>query len=346
MRNLLLFILAASLFVVPVSALDITAPAVPDSGEKYMPRDTDNLLEGIGEVLRTAIMNLRPDLREAARVCLCIAAAVMTISILRTIPGLPQKTADYSCTLAVAGLLLNSANSMINLASETISQISEYGRLLLPVMTTALAAQGGVSTSTALYAVTAIFDSLLSTLISKFLTPLIYVFLALAIANSAVGGDMLKKLRDMVKGFLTWALKTLLYIFTGFISITGVVSGSTDAAALKAAKLTISGVVPVVGGILSDASEAVLVGAGTIKNAAGLYGMFAVLALWIEPFMKIGIHYLLLKATGSACEVFGGKQTTDLIGDFSSSMGLLLGMTGAVCLMLMISVICFMKGAS
>ena len=114
--------------------------------------------------------------------------------------------------------------------------------------------------------------------------------------------------------------------------------------ALKAAKMTISGVVPVVGGILSDASEAVLVGAGTVKNAAGLYGMFAIIAIWVGPFVKIGVHYLMLKGTGILCAVFSDKQFTELVQDISPAMGMLLAMTGTVCLMLMISMVCFMKG--
>jgi len=143
---------------------------------------------------------------------------------------------------------------------------------------------------------------------------------------------------------MTWCLKTILYVFTGYIGITGVISGTTDAATLKVAKMTISGAVPVVGGILSDASEAVLVSAGLVKNAAGIYGMLAVAAVWIRPFVKIGAHYLLLKGTAGFCGIFGSKKTTDLISDFSSAMGLLLGMTGSVCLMLVISTACYMKG--
>ena len=128
------------------------------------------------------------------------------------------------------------------------------------------------------------------------------------------------------------------------MSITGVVSGTTDAAALKAAKMTISSVVPVVGGILSDASESVLVSAGLMKNAAGIYGILAILAVFLEPFLRIGAHYLILKLTAALCGVFGSKQMTELIGDFSSAMGLLLAMTGATCLLLLISTVCFMKG--
>ena len=102
--------------------------------------------------------------------------------------------------------------------------------------------------------------------------------------------------------------------------------------------------VPVVGGILADASEAVLVGAEVMKNAAGIYGILAIIAIFIVPFLEIGMQYLTLKATAAVTRVFGVKYLSDLIGDFSGTMGLLFGMTGAVCLMLLISTICFMKG--
>lgn len=344
MRKLPMLILILMLLAVPVNALELTAPTVPKSAEDFMPPEPQNLKDGILEVLREAVSHIRPDLQEASQVCLGIIAAVMVISVIRTVPGNVEKTADLAGAVAVSGMFLTSAGTLINLGAETVVQVSEYGKLLLPVLTAALAAQGGVTTSAALYAGTALFDALLSSLIGKILMPLIYLFLALAAANSAVGDDLLKKLRDAVKWLMTWLLKTILYIFTGFISITGVVSGPTDAAALKAAKLTISGVVPVVGGILSDASEAVLVSAGTVKNSIGIYGLFAVLAIWMEPFLKIGAHYLLLRITGAVCSVFGSKRMTDLIQDFATAMGLLLAMTGAVCLMLLISTVCFLRG--
>lgn len=344
MRKLLFAIIIVSVMLLPARAMELTAPTVPDSAERYMPSEPQNLREGLLEVLKEALSHIRPDLKEASAVCMGILAAVMVASIVRTLPGKAEKTADLAGAVMISGLLLSSAGSLVNLGADTVVQISEYGKLLLPVLTAALAAQGGVTTSAALYTATAAFNTLLSGLIGKVLTPLIYLYLALAAANSAVGEDMLKKTRDSIKWLMTWSLKTILYIYTGYISITGVVSGPTDAATLKAAKLTISGMVPVVGGILSDASEAVLVSAGTVKNAVGLYGLFAVLALWMEPFLKIGTHYLMLRITGGICSIFGSKRSVELIQDFAGAMGLLLGMTGAVCLMLLISMICYMRG--
>jgi stage III sporulation protein AE len=304
MRKMIILCLTLSVILIPVHAIELTPPEVPEFGQSYMPENTSNFQAGFIQILRNTLLRFRPDLKEASRVCLGIIAAVIAVSLIRFAPSGSERTADLAGTVAISGMFLSAAGALVNLGAQTVFEIRNYGKLLLPVLTTALAAQGGITTSSALYAGTALFDAVLSSLVSKILVPMIYLYLAVSATNSALGNEMLKKLRDAVKWFMTWSLKTVLYIFTGYISITGVVSGPTDAAALKAAKLTISGVVPVVGGILSDASEAVLVGAGTVKNAIGLYGLFAVIAIWMEPFLKIGTHYLLLRFTGSICSIF------------------------------------------
>lgn len=344
MRRVVIVMILVFILASQVNAMEIEAPEVPQSGISFMPETTDSFGQGLIEVVTDGLQYLVPALKDACRVCFSMVCIVLVVSLPRAFSGNIQKVTELIGAVALGAILLESSGSMVSLAADTVSQISEYGRLLLPVMTTAMAAQGGITASAALYAGTAMFDALVCALISKLLIPLLYMFLALAVAYSAIGEEMLKKLRDTLKGFLTWVLKTVLYVFTGYISITGVISGTTDAAVMKAAKLTISGAVPVVGGILSDATGAVLVGIGTMKNAAGLYGLFAILSIAMGPFLKIGAQYLVLKLTAALCGIFGNKQTNELIGDVSTAMGFLLGMTGTVSVMLLISTVCFMKG--
>jgi stage III sporulation protein AE len=88
----------------------------------------------------------------------------------------------------------------------------------------------------------------------------------------------------------------------------------------------------------------VLVSAGLAKNAAGIYGILAILAVFLRPFLKIGVHYLVLKLTSLIITLVGTKHNAELVLDYSGAMGLLLAMTGSVCLMQLISAVCFLKG--
>lgn len=344
MRKLCILFTLMILLGLRVSAAEFTAPQAPEAAMELMPQETESFSDGVRILLKKAVMQLQPDLARAGTVCAEVIAVVILVSVLRSFPGSPAKTVEMAGAVIAAIVLLSETHTLIGLASDTVRELGDYGKLLLPVMTAAMAAQGMVSSSAALHLGTAVFDAVLGTAITSLLIPGVYVYLALSAANSALGEEMLAKLRDFVKWLSTWCLKIILYVFTGYMGITGVVSGSADAAALKAAKLTISGMVPVVGGILSDASEAVLVGAGMVKNAAGIYGMLVVLALCLGPFLRIGCQYLLLKATAALCAVFDAKKVSSLVQDFSGAMGLLLAMTGALCLLLLISTVCFLKG--
>ena len=346
MKRLIIGFAILILIAMPANAMDFSPPEAPGSALPYMPDETDNFAEGLLFVIREAVRKTQPGLAEAAGACGIVIGVTVAVGMLSCVSDNKEMIFNLAGTLIVSLVLLQPAKSFIQLSTHTIGEISQYGKMLLPVMTGAMAAQGGVTKSAALYAGTAFFNMLLSSVISEILMPLVYVYICVSIAARAFPGQMLDELRKFLKWLMTWGLKTILYVFTGYMGITGIVSGCTDAAMLKATKLTISGMVPVVGGILSDASEAVLVSAGLVKNSTGIYGLLVIAALWIGPFLKIGIQYLCLKFTGGICHMVGTKTIGDVIGDFSETMGILLAMTGAMCLIVLISTVCFMKGVT
>jgi stage III sporulation protein AE len=346
MKKLFIIVVTVMILAIPVNAMEVRPPDTPESGRDLMPKEPETFGEGLIYILKEAVALLQPSVTAASGVCLSLIASAILIGIVKILPASNEQLAELVGTIVAAALLIQPTGALIHSGMDTVSELSNYGKLLIPVLTAALAAQGGISSSTALYAGTVAFDAVLSGLISTLILPGVYIFLALAVASGAMDQQFLQRCKSFIKWLITWGLKIILYIFTGYIGITGVVSGSVDSAALKATKLTISGIVPVVGGILSDASEAVLVSAGVMKNAAGVYGLLAIIAVWIGPFIEIGVQYLLLKMTGALCETFQAKKIKSLVQDFSSAMGFLLAMTGAQCLLLMISAVCFMKGVS
>lgn len=323
--------------------MDFTPP-VPEQANIYIPAETKSFGESLWEIITNAFAQINPSLSETMGICICLVGIVLLLSVFRSLSSASGRTAVLVGAIAITVTLIQSSGVLIRLGIETVTQISDYGKLLLPVMTAALAAQGGATSSVALYTGTAIFNTVLSSLFSAVFIPLIYIYMAICVANCALTNDMLKNIRKFVKWILTWMLKIVLYIFTGYISITGVVSGTVDAAALKAAKIAISGTVPVVGSIMSDASEAVLVSAGVMKNSAGVFGLLVILALWIGPFLKILVQHALVRLTAAVCSIFGEKEITDLIDDFSGAMGFLLAAISVISLLFLISIVCFMRG--
>lgn len=322
------------------------APSAPAAAEKYLPSSVESFGDGLWYVIKQAIGQLSPEIAEAAGVCLSVLAIILLLTVFENFSQDTKGVTRLAGTVAITVILLQASGSLVALAADTIKEISQYGKLLVPVMSAATAAQGGGSTAVVLYTGTIVFNSILTAFLTGVALPSVYIYIALSIANRALGNDTLASACKFIKWLITWALKIPVYIFTGYMTITGVISGSVDASAVKAAKIAISGSVPVIGSIISDASETILIGAGLAKNTAGVFGLLTLLAIWIGPFLKIAVQYSLLKLTSATCAVIGSKENVGIVDDFSVAMGFLLATTGAICFIHMISTVCFMKGVT
>lgn len=241
--------------------------------------------------------------------------------------------------LAVVMLAAGDISNMIGLGTETIHTMNDFSKTLLPLLSMACASSGGITAAAVREVTTTLFADILITCINQLLVPLVYIYIGAITANAVLHNHSLKNIAKGIKKVITWALTVLLTVFTMYLTLSGVVSGTTDAAALKMAKVAISGAIPVVGGIMSDAASTILVGATVLKNAIGIFGMLAVFALCITPFLQIGMQYLMYKLTAFLAEIVDETGLSELISEIGGAFGMILGMTGACALLLIISVI-------
>ena len=150
MRQIILAIILCFILSVSVSATHYQAPVVPESAEEYMPPDQESFGQGLLYILKTALSNLKPELATASKICLSIISVVLLISILQTITEFSKNVIQLTGAVIIGILLLSPVNSLVVLGSNTIRELTDYSKLLFPVMTAAMAAQGAVTSSTAI----------------------------------------------------------------------------------------------------------------------------------------------------------------------------------------------------
>lgn len=299
--------------------------------------------ESLKTVFFGSLTSVRDGYRSALRLCAVLLAVATLCAIASTARQNPVDAATIAGALALTVAVLSTFSAMIGLATQTVQDIAAYGACFLPVMASCTMMSGGVTSASSLYAGTVLFSELLMQLISKLLVPAVMVYLLLAMAEAALSNQMLSEIRELVGWLISKTLRVLMYIFIGYISVTGVLSGSSDAATLKATKAAISGMIPVVGSIVSDASESLIASATMLKSAVGIFGMLAVIAISLVPFLTVGTHYLMLKVTAAVSGTVGLKPHVKLLKNFSTAMGYLLAMCGTCALLLLISTVCFLK---
>ena len=301
------------------------------------------LEEGLEQILDTGSREIAGVVRRAVRSGVLILLVLLVCGVAESLQrGLSRQempAAALAGTLAVTAVAVTDVNSLLGLGREAISGMTSFANVLLPAVAAVTAATGAVTGATVRQMAAVLFCDVLVNLINGLLIPLLYGYIAASVANAALGNPGLGR----IAGLFKWAAGTILTVvmlaFVGYLSVSGVVAGTADAMTVKAAKFAISGAIPVVGGILSDAAETILASAGVLKGTVGVFGMLTILAICLLPLLQMAVHYLLYKVAAALSATVGSGPLCALVDQISGAFGLLLGMTGACCLLLLIALV-------
>lgn len=341
----MVFCALAALCVFPGQGAELTVPELDqiwEQAEEYGVTQGDGLDQGLSNLFSDALEQIGSLFRASLSTALKLIVVVLLCALAEGARpeeggGLPAVT--IAGVLAITALTMTDMAVMIGLGRDTLGRMESFSTILLPVMALLTAATGNVTSAAVHQGATVLFSQLLITTMDRLLIPLVYAFVAVSCAYAAVGNPGLSKVAGLLKGAVTSILTALLLAFVGYLTASGAIAGSVDAAAVKAAKMAISRVIPVVGGILADASESVLAGAGALKGTVGAAGLIVVLAICLTPFLRLALQYLVYRGAAALCATIAQPKLSGLIDAIGTAFGLVLGMTGAGALVLLVSLV-------
>ena len=315
--------------------------AIPAQAERLMEGETHSVSDGLRNILRNAL----PQLSESFHVCLKTAGVMLAAVFLCALAGGSGEPdpARIAGTVCICSAGLSRIQELAGAGTQAFSELQSFADILLPAMSVSTAVSGGATASTAIYAGTSLFCDVLMRAMRALLLPGTYCYVALIAARSLCGNDLLSRLAKLIRRCIQFGLKGIVFVFTGYLAVTGLVTGTADATAVKAAKLTLSGVVPVVGSMISDASETVIVGAAAIRNTVGILGMLAVIAICIGPFLRTAAQYVVLRLAAVAGGAMGQRPLIELMDAVAEATGFLLSMLACQALLVLISCLCYLK---
>ncbi len=323
----------------PETGLDAeTLQSLGDFDASGPPELGDSLLK----LLTGALRIISPSFREGLLSAGIMLSAVLLSALLRELTD-RQDAVRCAAVLAIVGACAGGLHSMVTLAGETLNKMREYSLLLLPGLSSLAVFSGAGGTGAAVYAGGIVFFDLLLRLSSGLVLPVCWLYTATCAADAAIGDGRLTAFGSFLHWLAAGVLKWTSYLFTGYLALSGVLGGTADSVRLRTTRAALSGMVPLVGGILSEASDAILSAANALKGAAGVYGLLAVLGICMAPFLRAALQLLILKGTAAISGLFAQPELTALIGKLADAMGLLLALLGAFCTAALLCVVLLMK---
>lgn len=222
--------------------------------------------------------------------------------------------------LVLVTMAIGSFALAVNTGREVVDKMVSFMQAILPLLLTLLVAMGGVASAAILHPVILVSLTAIGTLTKNIVLPLILFSAILGIVDNLSSEFKVSRLAGLLKTIAMWLLGGFGTIFLGLLAVQGVAGAVGDGVTLRTAKFAIDAFIPVVGGMFSDALEAMVSSSLLIKNAAGIAGMIAVLIIMGLPLLKIFTLALIYKLAGALVQPVAQGQVVDCLNDLGSSL--------------------------
>ena len=243
----------------------------------------------------------------------------------------------YSVYLLLIMVLMKDFLTISESIEETIRNLLEFIRAMVPSYCIAVATVGGVSSATIFYQFILVLILVIQYVLVYFLLPLVNVYVVLIMVNYISKEDFLTKMADLMQKIIQWVLKTLIGLVVGFNVIQGMVAPAMDALKTAVLNKTMSAV-PGVGNAAGAVTE-LLVGSGSlIKNGIGAAGLCVILFICLTPIVKVLIFTFTYRLVGACMQPISDRRLLGGVNGIAEGSLLLFRIVFTAALVLMLSI--------
>lgn len=265
-------------------------------------------------------------------VSLGLLAKILAITLISSILTNLQSTfenssiselANYITYVLIAILVISSFSQAMDLAKVTIDKMVGFMQIILPILLTLLTVTGGPNTRILFHPMILMTVNLIGVLIKSIILPLIFFSFIISIISNISNRVEFSKLSELGRQVITFIITGALTLFIGIITIYGLGS-KMDGLTIRTAKFAIDKFIPIVGGFLSDAVEAVVGCSGILKNGLGFIGLLTLLLICILPIIKIVALLLVYKVITVVIQPLGSSNLVEFFNQVGKSLTLIL----------------------
>jgi len=218
----------------------------------------------------------------------------------------------------------------VNAGREVVDTMVIFMQALLPVLLTLLVAVGGLASAAVLSPVILTTLGVFGTLIKDVILPLLFFTAVLGIVNNLSERFKVSNLADLLKSIAMGLMGVFSTIFLGVLAVQGVAGAVGDSVTFRTAKFGVDAFVPVVGGMLSDALEAVVSSSLLIKNAVGIAGMAVIGTVMLVPLLKIITMAFMYKLAGALIQPVSDGQMVSCLNSLGNNLLLIFAAVATV----------------
>lgn len=274
------------------------------------------ILRRVGDALKRALL---PALS-------ALAPPVLVTIVLGMVLGGDSGPLRLLCRLSCACSLGRQCAAAMEVAKGGMGVAARIADVAAPVVAAALTLTGRASTAATLTPLSAICADAIESALVAWGLPMCAIAAAIAAGGSLSERFRLERLFRLVCKAVTWGLGMLIAAFIGIMTLQGRLAAARDGASSQALRQALRGLVPLIGGSVSDASGALAETALAVRGAVGVTGLLIVLGTAAGPALRLGAHMLSLKLASALIEPVADPGITRIAAAYGEIARLLLAL--------------------
>ncbi|MGN0504767.1 MAG: hypothetical protein ACI4HJ_06975 [Ruminococcus sp.] len=251
--------------------------------------------------------------------------------------GAIKEVLSVVTALCVACMLVIPVTQLIKTAGEVINASSQVMLTFIPVMLGVLISCGKALSGSGYYALMTGAAQVVAQISSKFIVPMLNVFLGVGICSAVVPELKFTGILNTFSKTLKWVLSFSFTIFSALLTFKTLISTSVDNVSTRAVRYTMSSFVPVVGAALSEAYKTVQGSVNILKNGVGVFVIFAVAAVFLPLVLKLLAWIFSVNILKSVGEIMNLSVPCNMLTGVSTVLSMLLSVILCVAALFIIS---------
>lgn len=299
--------------------------------------------KGVSALWESAGRGLRNSLKASVKSAFLMASVCLLLSLIQSFARsaglpIPGKIPELAGVTAILALEVENNGTLLALCKQTLSDLDIFTKLLTSVFAVASAAAGSPSSAVATAGAAMLFSDVILTLSLKVFLPAVIVYLLLVYSGIVSENGTLRQAASVGKWAVMTFFKVFLTSYFAYLTFTGLVTGSADAAAVKTAQ-SLTGAVPLVGSVIAGASETILSGAALLRAGIGFFGFLGAAAICLTPFLQGICHLLVFRVLSVFTASFAEGGIKTMLDGLADAYGMLVGILTACCAVQFITIV-------
>ena len=306
--------------------------------EALMRGDTAYISKSFGQAVKSTVFG---ELESNRRLLTQLIAIVLLGSIFVNLSnsfgnGFVSENGFYVTYLICTSIMLSTFAISLDIVSSAIEKILILIRIIVPVFSLAMNFVGHPQSAYGMYQVILVGIWLVQAVIMKFVLPMIKFYVLVSLLNNLNREDSFSKMSELVKSFVRWMLKTVIFFIVGLNIIKSLIEPQIDALGRNTVNRVINAIP---GGGIASVLTGTFLGAGlVVKNSIGLIGIVLLGLIVMIPLAKSFMLMLSVKLTAVIIQPIGEKRYVLAMEALSDGMSLLMQALGSSVVLFMLTI--------